>query len=289
MLAIPSTGASGRHPIALESLIKRGWTLDVKLDGVRAFSRYGVLVNREGVDITHRYPEISRNILPQDVWLDGEIVAEDNSFETTLRRDAQSSPAKIKRLAEEHPCKFVAFDYLDRAEEGRSYANRRADLESIRDWLTIPITPIGHDLDFFNRTRELGMEGVIAKRPESRYHFGRRSKDWVKFKHLHRVSAIALTYQPGNGQRVHFGAIELAMFEPDGTAVSVGRVGSGFTDAQTWDLKRRIDNDGPFVVEIECLNVTKERTLRFPVFKGIRSDMALTDCTTDQLDTLPTC
>jgi len=291
MMAIPSTGSSGRAPIRLQDLVKRGWILDTKLDGVRAFNRYGRLLNREGVDITHRYPELG---IRSDLWLDGEIVAEDGSFETTLLRDQQSTPAKIKRLAVEHPCKYIAFDILDRADEGRLYVERRLDLESIsevphRNRTGFAITPVGHDVAFFDKIASLGMEGVIAKRPSSRYHFGRRSKDWVKFKVLHRVSAVAVGYQPGQGQRKHFGSIILGMLTADGKAVPVGRVGSGFTDKDTWSLKRRLDAGEFFVVEVECTARTKDGSLRFPVYKGIRSDIAITECTIDQVEALPSC
>jgi bifunctional non-homologous end joining protein LigD len=289
MMAIPSTGSSGRHPIRLEDVVSRGWVLDLKLDGVRSFNRYGRLINREGTDITHRYPELE---IPTDLWLDGEIVAADGTFETTLIRDQQSTPAKIKRLALQHPCKFVAFDLLDRAEDGRPYASRRLDLEQVATTTGVAITPTGDDVAFFDKVAELGMEGVIAKRPSSRYHFGRRSRDWVKFKVLHRVSAVAIGYVPGQGQRKHFGSMRLAFIGPDGPMIGPEpdgwRVGSGFTDKDTWDLKRRLDDGELMVVEVECTARTKDNGLRFPVYKGIRSDVPLTQCTIDQVEALPT-
>lgn len=295
MLATPSTGSSGRRPIRIEELVDRGWILDTKLDGVRAFARYGRLLNREGVDITSRFPEVT---VPHDHWLDGEIVALDGSFETVQRRDKQVTPAKIKRLAQDMPCIFVAFDILDDHEERPAYDARRVALEHLLKvegehravgW---GITPIGRDMAFFERVREQKMEGVIAKRPASRYTFGKRSLDWVKFKNLHRITMVAVGYERGNGARAHFGAMNLALVGPDGPTRGPGdgwRVGSGFTDKDTWELKRALDDGQLFAVEIEVLNRTSDGALRFPVFRGIRTDVPVHQCLVDQVDELPTC
>jgi len=290
MLAHPSTGAGGRRIYTVEELVARGWTLDLKVDGVRAFGRYGRLVNRENVDIAARFPEIS---VPDNHWLDGEIVALDGSFETTLIRDKQVTPAKIKKLAESHPCQFVAFDILNDTIDGRpSYAHRRAMLESKASKHGWTITPTGGDMGFFHHTRDLEMEGVIAKRPTSTYQFGRRSKDWIKFKHLHRITMVAVGYDLGNGARSHFGAMKLALIGPEGATRGPGdgwRVGTGFSDKEILDLKRRLDAGELFAVEIEVLNRTKDGALRFPAYKGIRSDVPVHTCLVDQVDGLPTC
>lgn len=284
MLAISSTGASGRPAMDLDRLIARGYLLDTKLDGVRSFAKYGRLINREGVDITHRYPELD---IPSDHWFDGEIVALDGSFETALLRDQQSSPAKIKRLSESKPCRYVAFDLLDRMEE--TYIERRSRLEDVQDANPdLILTPISSDRSLFDLTRDLGMEGVIAKRPGSRYRFGKKSPDWVKFKHLHRVTCIVVDYTEGTGARKHFGAMELLMLR-DEQPVSVGRVGSGFTERDIPDLKARLDRNETLVIEVECTARTSGGQLRFPVYRGIRSDVPLNACSADQIDTLPAC
>lgn len=288
MLAIPSTGSSGRAPISLERLLDRGWIQDLKIDGVRAYWKFGKLINREGVDITHRYPEIS---LPGGLWLDGEIVAEDGKFETTLLRDQQQKKPRIRALAEEHPCRFIAFDMPDpHFGHADSYVVRR---EALQDKAAekggFAITPISRDPGFLDKVAAEGMEGIIAKRPQSRYQFGRRSKDWVKFKVLHRLTMIAIGYVPGQGQRADFGSMRLALLGDDGPVSKDWRVGSGFTERDIVDLKARLDAGDFFPVEIECVNRTSDDKLRFPVFRGVRTDVPLTACTLDQLEGLPSC
>lgn len=284
MLAVPSTGASGRPARKIEDLVDGSgdWVADVKLDGERAMTRDGRIYNRRGTDITAKFPEIFAH---PSAWLDGEIVAVDGSFETTLWRASLESRSAIARAADQKRCRFIAFDLLQTGiavVHDQPWSFRRQALEA----LDVPVTPTSTSAWLFEGTREAGLEGVIAKRANARYQFGKRSDDWVKFKHLHRVSCIAVGYTEGSGSREHMGAIQLALLGPDGP-VSVGRAGSGFTVSETHLIKQVIDAGVMPVVEIECTHVTSGGTLRFPVYRGVRNDIALTDCTIDQLDTLP--
>jgi bifunctional non-homologous end joining protein LigD len=286
-----ATASTGQRAVPIEDLLAKRWVADTKLDGVRCFGRNGRLINRNGVKINDRYPEVE---VPTGHWFDGEIVAVDGTFETTLLRDQQVNPARIKRLAETHPCRFVAFDLLDRAEEGHPYNTRRIDLERVAAVTGVTTTPIGDDLLFVKGVKDLGMEGVIMKRPGSRYRFGVRSTDWVKYKNVHRISMVAVGYEPGTGHRSHFGSLKLALVAPDGHPVtgpedSPWRVGSGFKIPETYKLKDRLDAGELLVVEVEVLNRTSEGALRFPVYRGIRQDVEPIDCTLGQLDAVPTC
>lgn len=298
MLASPQ----GQHRI--ESL-EGSHMFDVKLDGVRAIvmlTRGQVTaVNRNGVYIHGRYPELAQCPLPLpdalsngECRLDGEIVALDGSFESLAFRDRQSDPRKIAAMAKQIPVKFVAFDVL--ALNGydirdMTYEARRSLLDG--NWPegrfndSFATSVISANPGLLDLVADLGMEGVIAKRMQSHYRSG-RSKEWIKFKITHRVSCVPTGYAPGQGARAEFGAMYLSMLGPDGP-VSVGRVGTGFTDADIKELKSRLDRDEVFVVEIETLNQTKNGTLRFPVFKGIRTDVDPQECRVSQLEALPTC
>lgn len=281
MLASASTGSSGRAPINVATLVGTGgWILDTKLDGIRAFARGGRLLNRRGVDITAKFPEVS---VDPGAWFDGEIMARDNLFETVAWRDKLERRSQIAQAAESNPCVFVAFDLPEQAH--KPWIERRAILTEISNIIGLPITPISHDVSYLDLTREAGMEGVIAKRIESRYQFGRRSPDWVKHKFTQRISCLVRGYEPGQGSRAHMGALILALIG-DGEIVNVGRCGSGFTERQTHELKARIDAGEVLVAEIEALNLTSGNTLRFPVFRGLRSDVDPHDCTTAQLSLL---
>ena len=294
MLASPTTATKSRAAVDPYSLEGR-YSFDVKLDGVRAImvieQKRCAIINRNGVDITARYPELPVGLgNTSPIVLDGEIVSMDGSFETLAFRDRQSNPRKITEMTVTHPVQFIAFDVLS----GLGYDLRSEKWKERRrllDGLTLPEsisrTVVSESAGLLDLVSDLGMEGVIAKRHESTYTSG-RSREWLKFKALHRVSCVPTGYEPGNGQRAHFGAMHLAMIGPDGP-VDVGRVGTGFDDDTITYLKKRLDNGDLFVVEIETLNRTKTGVLRFPVFKGVRSDLEPKDCTVDQLETLPTC
>lgn len=277
-------------------------TFDLKLDGVRSMAHYKngqlTLINRSGRQHTISYPDLVETFPHNgkgELLLDGEIVAFSGSFEHVARRDKVIRDRDIARVREQYPVQYVAFDLLHVGDQDctvmpyRQRRNLLSDLftgtnyqESER-WHT---TPFSDRLDMLDMVKAQGLEGVVAKHRDSLYRPG-RSTNWLKFKNLHRITAIAVGYEPGDGIRQHFGAMFLALID-DGKPVPIGRVGTGFTLKDTHELKARLDRHEPFVVEIEAANVTrKSRQLRFPVYKGIRTDLSVADATIDQLDTIP--
>jgi len=294
MLATASTGASGRQPVRIEQL-EGTHMFDLKLDGTRCWiDDQGELRNRTNVVVTHKYPEIVEALAECPPWgrLDGEIVGEDGKFETALLRDKQEHTSSIRRVAKQHPVRFVAFDMPSDRLITTPWWRRR---EALSTWgrgvdPRISVSPVSEESVFLKRVADLGMEGVIAKRMTSAYAVGKRSIDWIKFKNTQRITCLVAGYYPGQGSRAHFGGMHLALLDPSGEApVRVGDVGSGFTVRQTHELKARLDNQEVLVVEIEALNVTSGRQLRFPVFRGVRSDVDPSTCTIEQLDLLATC
>lgn len=298
MLAVPSNATASRRGIDLDSLVgTHGF--DVKIDGVRVIAEYDGtdlrLTNRNGVDVTHRFPELSAFApLNGPIILDGEVVAVDGSFESTAIRDKQTKPADVAAAMKRMPIKFIAFDILGLGTDvlmSLPYHERRRMLD------LVPMDPDGPwdrtvfslSTSLYAAVKNLGMEGVIAKQLQSPYQQGKRSQSWIKFKTTHRVTCIPIGYEKGTGARSHFGAMYLAMLDDSGTPVPVGRVGTGFNNAEINMLKARLDNNDLFVVEIECLNRTKTGQLRFPVYKGIRVDLSVLDAKISQLQTLPTC
>lgn len=291
MLAVPQDGRrietlSGSH------------TFDVKLDGIRALAFWDgsqlLIRNRSGRDITHRFPELEVSApevfgnLPTVV--DGEIVAVSGSFQDTAKRDKQNKPEDVARVMHQIPVQYVAFDCLYAAgtdRRGESYLDRRDLLDAVGlsagFWSA---SVISTDPSFFEAVRKLGMEGVIAKRNRSSYRPGKNG-EWIKFKATHTITAIGVGYEKGEGARSHFGAMFLALIGDDGKPQQIGRVGTGFTNREIDHLKAEFDAGHPVLVEIECLNVTKDGALRFPSYKGIRTDLTWSAASIHQLDSIP--
>lgn len=302
MLASPSTGAGGRQAVDMTTLVGTH-SFDVKIDGLRAILYWDgqslTIRNRSLLDITNLFPEVEAMapaLGPDPMILDGELVADDGKFSSVAKRGKQSNPGAVAKAMRSHPCKFIAFDLLSFQGgliTGAPYRTRRAGLDVLAPQWPQGIfqATIRHDDGplIWSHVSSLGLEGLIAKRWESTYQEGARSRDWLKFKTVRRVTCVVVGYEKGEGARADFGAMQLAMIGPGGKPQIVGRVGTGFSNAEITDLKARCKRGDLFLVEIEALNRSKDGILRFPVYKGIRTDLDIADASTDQLDTLPLC
>ena len=289
---------------------QKRWSFEVKWDGVRAlaYAQPGRLrlESRNLNDITAAYPEV-RGLLDDlgmhEAVLDGEIVAFDEqgkpSFERLQRRMHVASPSAVKRLSASVPVLYAIFDllYLD----GHSlldlpYEERRRRLEALdlagRAWRAPGVHP-GEGSALLEATREQGLEGIVAKRLDSRYEPGGRSGAWLKIKNTLRQELVIAGWIPGEGRRSkRIGALLTGYFE-DGGLVYAGRVGTGFTEATLEDLGRRLEplrrERSPFargprlpreavfvepalVAEIEFREWTRDGVMRAPSFKGLRED-----------------
>lgn len=301
MLAAPSTGTGSRRAVDLATLVGGTHLFDLKLDGLRCVIYWDGstlrLVNRSGVDITRKFPDI--DLAPMlgltPVILDGEIVCASGLFNDVATRGKQEKPEAILSAATRLPARFIAFDLLHLGGSDYRplpYEHRRGTLESyveVVDEPTLTASIVSNDgVAFWTSVTSLGMEGLIAKDRKAPYMEGKRSPAWLKFKTTRRITCVMTGYEPGTGARAHFGAGFLALVGPNGP-VPVGKVGTGFTESEIQHLKGQLDAGTPVLVEIEALNVGSGGQLRFPVYKGVRTDLSYVDATLDQLDTLPRC
>lgn len=300
MLASPmsSLGRTPEQAMRAASANPR-WVAEAKLDGIRALVTRTTddvrITNRRGDVITHRYPDVVALVLEQtDVpcVLDGEIVVAREGridFAGAHKRDAQESAYKAAQLAKTLPAVFVAFDVLsvgDQDARSQSNAERRAILESLPA-LRVPLVPRSEDVwGLWRAVVAQDGEGIVLKDCTSRYEL-RRSRSWVKVKRTHRVTVLVAEADAGSGHRgATFGALRMQLWDPaTRRLVDVGRVGSGFTDAQTREVAAALADPAqlPLTVEVEYLEVAAMGHLRQPVFRGLRTDVDRTDCTLEQL------
>jgi bifunctional non-homologous end joining protein LigD len=302
MLAAPSTATGSRRAIDLSTLVGGSHLFDLKLDGLRALVYWdgstARIINRSGIDITRKFPDIEA-VLPAlgtiPVILDGEIVCDSGLFNDVATRGKQEKPHAIADAVTRLPARFIAFDilHLDGTDLLTTpYFDRRMMLDGLVVLLkdtAITASMMSTDgMTMWQAVTSLGLEGLIAKRKDGVYMQGKRSPLWLKFKTTRRITCIATGYEPGTGARAHFGAMYLALVGPAG-AVPVGKVGTGFTETEIQALKADLDAGTMPLVEIEALNVGSGGQLRFPVYKGYRTDLSHADAKLDQLDTLPRC
>jgi bifunctional non-homologous end joining protein LigD len=289
------------------------WAFEVKWDGVRAIchSEPGRLRlhSRNLLDITPRYPEVgrlNRALSHHRAVLDGEVVALDAegrpSFGALQRRMHVSSETAVRRLAKETPVTYVIFDLLWL--DGRSlmdlpYTERRARLAELElgdggRW-RVPDYVVGHGEQLLAATEKQGLEGVIAKRLDSTYEPGRRTPSWLKIKNTSRQEVVIGGWVPGDGKRRdRIGALLAGVRDDDGSLRHIGRVGTGFTEAELDRLAEKLRplerEDSPFapggpkiprgavfaepelVAEVEFREWTDGGQLRAPSYKGLRDD-----------------
>jgi bifunctional non-homologous end joining protein LigD len=288
-----------------------GWAYEIKWDGVRAiaYSRPGELrlESRNLNDVTDRYPELarlSRALSSHSAILDGEIVALDRSgrpsFGTLQRRMQVSSRAQAQRLAKHTPVTYMIFDLLwldGHSVMGLTYSERRELLSALElngeSWQT-PQHTVGEGRALLQASTEQGLEGVMAKRLDSTYRPGARSRTWVKIKGVRRQELVVGGWLPGKGKREErIGALLVGVYETDGTLRYVGRVGSGFSEQELDRLERLLGplrrDSSPFgtgvrppreavfcepklVAEVEFSEWTSGGSLRQPRYKGLRDD-----------------
>ncbi|HEY1712368.1 MAG TPA: DNA ligase D [Solirubrobacteraceae bacterium] len=287
------------------------WSFEVKWDGVRAIAYVKPgrlrLESRNLNEITETYPEVRgilRDLGMREAVFDGEIVAfgDDGgpSFERLQRRINVSSASAVRRLSASTPVVYAIFDllYLD----GHSlmalpYEQRRARLDELGlggpAW-RVPANHPGHGRALLDATQAQGLEGIVAKRLDSRYEPGRRTGAWIKIKHVHRQELVICGWLPGEGRRTdRIGALLMGYWTDDGRLEYAGRVGTGFTERTLTELGRKLSplrrDDSPFddapklprnavfaepdlVAEIEFREWTTEGVMRAPSFKGLRDD-----------------
>jgi bifunctional non-homologous end joining protein LigD len=297
------------------------WTFEPKFDGVRTLAYVTTeatrLVSRTGRDQTAIYPELANlatYVNSINAVLDGEIVALTKegrpSFELLQQRLNLSSPTEIARIRERIPAHLYVFDvlWLDGQDlTGLPLTERRERLTEIVT-STGPVS-LTYSSDtagkaFFEAVKQLGLEGMIAKRLDSTYQQGVRTKDWRKVKAMRTQDCVVVGWTPGSGSRSSaFGSLVVGAFV-DGRLTWIGHVGSGFSSQALENLQRTLDSlevaepsiDDPelgalrdahwvrpeLVCEVEYLEMTTAGKLRAPSFKGLRPDRSPNDCVLEQ-------
>lgn len=288
---------------------EQGYAFEIKWDGVRAITyiERGALrmESRNLLDITPRYPEthdVVRALVGHDVILDGEIVAFDDagrpSFQRLQRRMHVGGASEVRRHMTDTPVMYVLFDilWLDGASTmAMPYLERRRVLEGLElngtSW-QVPAIHVGDGVALQEATRTQHLEGIMAKRLDSTYEVGRRSRAWVKVKNVGRQEVVVGGWLPGEGRRAGgVGALLIGYY--DGPALRfAGKVGTGFTDKMLDEIGAAMDRlaipASPFadkipyrkarfvepclVAEVEFTEWTDAGTLRHPSFKGFRDD-----------------
>lgn len=173
------------------------YIFELKFDGIRAMlhasPREVKVYSRNGNEITQSFPELQciKSIVSEKTIFDGEIVAFADgkpSFSKLQKRNLMKNSRKISVSSENEPVTFVVFDCIY---EGKSLVNiplieRKGFLEKYPDTDVFVKTKyiFKNGKRFFKNVAKLGLEGIVAKKSDSLYQVGIRTRDWIKIKNF---------------------------------------------------------------------------------------------------------
>ncbi len=274
------------------------WIFEIKWDGYRAVAETGGkgarLYSRNGLSFADAYPDITEELgrIKQKMVLDGEIVAVDEQgrpdFQLLQHASGEPGTALVYHvfdLLELNGKDLTSLPLLER-KELLLKALPKGDLVKYCDHIST------RGKDFFAAAQAQDLEGIIAKRKDSTYHPGVRSKSWLKIKNHCAQEVVIGGYTAPRNSRKHFGALLLGVYEK-GELRYVGHTGTGFDARSLKELAAAMKpmerKTSPFagpvdanslatwvspslVANIKFTEWTRDGHMRHPVFLGLRTD-----------------
>ncbi len=302
----PMLALLAAHPFS-----DKEWLFEPKLDGYRTLALLNGgkvrLQSRNGIDVTEHYPALAESLKIQpasQLALDGEIIALDSRGKLCFQclQGYMKTMNRIQTGESEPPSAIIyyVFDilYLD------GYDLMGMPLKQRKDLLQSVVAPdqnirlveyfTGNGETVYKAAIENGLEGVIAKREDSLYETGKRSKNWLKIKAVASDEFVVGGFTQGTGNRAKtLGALVLGYYNDENNLLPAGNVGSGFDSEMLLKLRRELDtlkiDKSPFytepeqtagvtwvkpemVVEVKFAEWTNDNRLRAPVFLRVRDD-----------------
>lgn len=276
---------------------KEGWLFEIKWDGYRAMAAADKdrisLYSRNQKPLNARFfPVVSAlRALKLNAVLDGEIIAVNSKG----MPDFGMLHGGIKRgrliyyvfdIPEHNKKDLTALPLLERKKILQKLIPRSGTVRFsghvIKDGVA-----------FFAAIRKKGLEGMMAKKLNSLYRPGIRSRDWLKVKNTHTQDCVIAGFTKPRGSRKYFGSLILGAYL-NGRLVYTGHSGGGFTAAKLREIHsmllpltvrkcpfKKVPPDTEpdvswvrpkLVCEIRYTEWTADGVLRHPVFTGLRDD-----------------
>ena len=284
-----------------------GWIFEDKYDGFRMVAKIEdgkvTLYSRNGKIISNNYIEVAKAFegVKTDAVIDGELVALDKNGVShfQLLQNALRHEAKLL---------YCAFDLMfcdGKDLRGLTLLERKKRLKEI-----LPrhkLVAFSHHRKekgktFFKEAERQGLEGIMAKRADSKYLSGARTDDWLKIKISKRQEVVIAGFTAPRRTRPFFGALALAVREKNGWRY-IGHVGTGFTHRTLEELHGKLiklkAGKSPFagrvkdeavttwvkpslVAEVKFTEWTTKGEMRHPVYVGLRADKRAEDVTRER-------
>lgn len=277
------------------------WYYEVKYDGFRAIltiSENNIsMKSRNGKELLPVFPEIEQwlNTIPFQPFLplqlDGELVHLTNEgkadFLELQWRGRLKNTSLISTAANKAPCRLLTFDLLtfkgkDLTKE--PYEKRKVYLKDLMECLDLPLEPNPTNehliqlipwnvlgTERFEYVKLFDGEGIIAKKADSIWEEGKRTKAWLKIKNWRTVQCFIIALHKENGY------VSLGVFQ-DSQVISIGQVKNGLT-AHDQSILRELMTQNAYkqdkqyyyihpsiCVAVHFLHAYDEKELREPAF-----------------------
>ena len=287
------------------------WVYEVKWDGYRAL---GFCLKNGDVQVLSRNnKQFNEKFYPicevlqswkKDIAVDGEILV--------MNEKGISNFGKLQnwRSEADGELAYYVFDLLwydGKDLTGLPLSERQAILEAVlpQDDDRVRLSKVfkTKGTEFFNAAKQMGLEGIIAKKADSLYSKNNRSKEWLKIKVSKRQEVVIAGFTKNEDTPKQFSSLLLGVYE-NGNFQYVGKVGTGFNDKVQKEMmaqfKPLITEKSPFaeipdvnkpsrfrpnppkakatwlkpelVCEVAFTEVTSDGVFRHPSFQGMRVD-----------------
>jgi bifunctional non-homologous end joining protein LigD len=279
------------------------WTYEIKWDGYRIIATVvgseAELRSRKDQDYSERFSKVAKELAKAlktpDCVVDGEVCA--------LDEEGRPSFSAMQQGRAETPIVYYVFDLLEVEGEpiiDLPLVERRKQLEKLLDKRNKTVR-FSESFDdggaLLKAAKKQKLEGIMAKRLESKYLPGKRTREWLKIKPKGGQEFVIAGYTRGQGRRSGtLGSLVLGAYR-GGELVYVGNVGTGFTEQEIERLLKVLKplrrDKPPFrevpkmpkvrtgdvvwvepklVAEVEFVEWTHDGRLRAPSYKGLRDD-----------------
>src|ERR1017187_5305729 len=298
---------------------KEGWQYEIKWDGYRAVAFCNKnkveLKSRNDKSFNEKFYPVHKAVQQWNInaVIDGEVVVLDENGKSNfgaLQNWRSEADGKIY---------FYVFDLLWM--NGKDLmqiplSERRNILKQI-----IPENNIIRfsenfevsGIEFFETAKKMGLEGMMAKKSDSVYSEGNRSKGWLKIKAHKRQEMVIGGYTKNDDSSKSFSSLLMGVYEK-GKLIYTGKVGTGFNDKQQIEMLKQfkpyITKSAPFtelpdinkpsrfqhppphatavwmkpelVCEVSFTEMTTDGIMRHPSFEAIRIDKKAKDVTKEK-------
>ncbi|HLS95999.1 MAG TPA: DNA ligase D [Sphingobacterium sp.] len=290
------------------------WLYEVKWDGYRALAFMDGaqvdLKSRNGKSFNEKFYPIYDELKQMNLSavIDGEVVV--------LRENGQANFGALQNWRSEADGDLVYYVFDILWYEGKdlkelALTERKAVLRKIlpsSDTVLISEEFDTSGTQFLEAARDMGLEGIMAKRKDSRYRLHDRTKDWLKIKASKRQEVVIGGYTLNEGSKKLFSSLLIGVYD-NGTLVYTGKVGTGFNGkmqaemielfeplvidktpfSEEPDINKpsRFRHDPPhatvtwlrpeLVCEVNYTELTGDGVMRHPSFEGMRTDKRAQD------------